>query len=37
MSTRLNFVTDIVVSLEYYHADASTASATGKPQMVVCS
>ena len=30
-----NFVTDVVVSLEYYHADASTVSATGKPQLVL--
>jgi len=30
-------VTDIVVSLEYYHADASTVAATQKPQLVPCS
>jgi len=30
-------VTDVVVSLEYYHAVASTVGATGKPQLVLCS
>jgi len=29
--TAYNFVTDVVVFLEYYCAIASTASATGKP------
>jgi len=30
-------VTDAVVSLKYYHADASSVGATGKPQLVLCS
>jgi len=29
-------VTDDVVSLQYYHAVASDAGATGKPQLVLC-
>jgi len=29
-------VTDIAVLLEYYHADASTLGASGKPQLVLC-
>ena len=32
-----DFVTDVVGSLEYCSAVASTAGATGKPQMVLCS
>jgi len=31
------FASDVVVSLEYYRAVASTVGATGKPQMVLCS
>jgi len=30
-------VTDVVVSLEYYRADACTVGATGEPQLVLCS
>jgi len=30
-------VTNVVILLEYYHADASTVGATGKPQLVLCS
>jgi len=32
-----NFVIDAVISLEYYHSDASTVGATEKPQLVLCS
>jgi len=31
-----NFVTGLVVSLEYFCAVAFTAAAAGKPQLVLC-
>jgi len=31
-----NSVTDVVVSLEHYRADAFTVGATGKPKLALC-
>jgi len=30
-------MTDVVVMLQHYHADAFTVGATGKTQLVLCS